>query len=415
MKRQVKRGTITRSTKSAAYNLLEGVPLYTVNMYGEDGKFTPAVSAVPLGLPACPQAPSKGYYSEGNGALFVYANGTVSRLNKGAASFVTMEQNLSENCFFTDMYLNGFSAAVLFDGADQYVFLGALQEDTTCAHSFYAGAWHCGRFFARDLNDGFRIWWAASDSVDWTEGINGCGYTYLPAEGGEVLRLFSFRERLVAVRRRGITVIHAYGEPQHYKVDATANYLVADGVIGETCAMCAGGIVFCTESGIYLFNGSSLERIFLFNGGRVSSPARAAACGERYCFVCDDVHLGGGVLAVLDVPSGRLAVTDITPGAVFAGKDGVYVSVGTALCKIEDGGTGELYLPSFLPENSPRAHIKSICVQCSGGCTVALSSNGVQRAFSGSGRHRVGMGGHNFSFAVQAEGSLSRLTAQAEV
>ena len=416
MKIRLRKSTTYYRPSAKNVDLLdEGCCLRTVNLIRDDGHYFPAVSAVAQQTFAgCPEGVEGAYYSEGNGALFVITATEVYRLDSGASEYVKIADSLSEKPFFVDMYINGFSATTMFSGNSRVVFTGMAQDTATDDHLFSTGVVHCGRFFAVDKSDGFKLWWAASHPLDWEEGIYGCGYVWLPAEGGKILRLFSYDDRLVAVRERGITVVRAYGGPQNYKVDATANYLTADGIIGDTCALCGGQIVFCTDSGIYAFDGSDIERLMRFDCG-ISAPLCAAACGERYFLMCTEEHLGEGCVYCFDLSSGLGAACDIKPSALFSGPDGVYAVIGTAIKKLLPGeGEGEWYSAEVRFGGS-RALLKSIEAECDGEVSVTVSALGVSRTFSGSGVHRVGMSGSSFSFCVQAGGTLRTLTARAEV
>ena len=414
MKIRSEKKVASRSSEQVTCNLSDQT-LYTVNLIEEDGTFTPAVCAVQSTFADCPEGVTSAHYSPGNGALFVIADGAAHYLEKGASSYVKMAENLGQRPFFADMYINTYAATILADGYNMHFYNGFGHGSTECVHRFYDGCEHCGRFFARDYSDGLRLWWAASHAVDWEEGINGSGYTFLPADGGAVLKLYSYKERLIAVRERGITVIHAYGDPQNYKVDATAGYLSAEGIIGESCAICDGRIFFCTAGGLYAFNGSGSERLASFTGGRLSSPAFAAACGDRYFAACNDKYLGDGRIYCYDASSGGGAVCDICPDALFCGPDGVYAVCGTSVKKLSRGGSGVWRSGKVRPGGARHAYLKQIELSCEGGADVTIVCDGVERSFSGGGPHTVNIGGHSFEFTVQAQGRLNAVRALAEV
>ena len=404
-----------RSRKTA--ELLDaGYTAYTVNLWEEDGALVPAAAlASEKAYPTCPVNVTGGYYSEGNGALYLVSGSLVYRLNKGGTAYTTVARNLSDGAFFADMYVEGSASTVLFDGYNRITYSGQAQSTAVADKRFYAGAEHCGRLFARDYDEPYKLWWSASDAFDWEEGISGSGYVYLPAAGGEVLRLFSYRERLIAVRRRGITVVHAYGDPENYKVGATANYLTADGIIERTCAVCAGDIYFCTEGGLYAFNGSSVEKLMDF-GGRISSPQSAAACGERYYLICTDKYLGGGCVLCFDGLKKRCAVCDIKPSALFAAEQGVCAVVGTGVYKILPcSGSGRWVSLPFRIEGSRSALIKNISAACGGDIVIKVSAGGYERTFSCGDIRGANISGGTFVFDVDVNGALRSLRVEAEI
>ena len=406
----------TRPVKGVRRDILsDECTLHTDNLIRREGALVPALEFVPAEeLPACPQNVKAAYYSQGNGAIYFVATDGVWRLASGAESCVKVASSLSGEQFFADMYINGFSATTLFNGTDRVIFTDLADEEAEdTEHVFSAGCVHCGRFFGVDASDGVKLWWAASHPLDWTEGICGCGYTFLPPEGGDILALFSYEDRLVAVRRRGITVVRAYGDPQNYKVDATANYLTADGIIARTACACGGKIVFCTRSGLYAFDGGDIQRLMSFGCSRISSPAFAAACGDKYFLCCDDEFLGEGCVMLYDCSDKESAVAAVFPSALFAGDDGVYAVCGTAVGKLCGGGEG--VWTSRTLSFGGRCCLRSVQVVCDAPFQLRITADGAERTLSGGECRAVNMCGGSFSFKVTAQGALYSVAAEGEV
>lgn len=387
----------------------------SINAREEEGALFPGVKlSAQTRFPALPPGVVGAYCSQGNGALYLLTDSAAYRISEGASSYTQITSSLSSRPFFVDMYFNGFSVTVFFNNYDRIIYTGMDQDDLTDDKRLYCGAMHCGRLFARDYLDGFKLWWAASHALDWTAGINGCGYTLLPAEGGDILRLFSYDDRLIAMRESGITIVRAYGDPQNYKVDATANYMTADGIIEDTCAEGGGKILFCTPRGIYAFDGSGIDRLLSFAGTSLSSPKFAAASGDMYCVVCTDGVSGGDRMYCFDLSSGSGWLTDISPSALFSGAGALYAVVGTSVMEVTAGGSfGWRSLPVRFGDGN--ACLKRVRAVCDGDVSVTVSSLGVSRTLSGSGIHEVNMSGRDFTFSVLADGKLTALEAQAEV
>lgn len=398
-----------KSTSKQIEILSEENCLYSVNLTLLDGAYVPSfVFEDDDSFPDLPENMTGAYYSEANGAVYFYTSSAAYRLDSGA--FIKLKSSLEGKPVFVDMYISGFPSTVFMDGTDRVVYTGYAQESAQGDYSFRAGAVHCGRFFGADSLDGARLRWAASHPLDWQTGIYGSGYINLPPEGGDILRLFSYGDRLVAVRERGITVIRAYGDPQNYKVDATANYLTADGIIADTCAPCDGKIYFCTKSGLFAFGGTDTEKLLDFGGGRISAPAFAAASGSDYFLSCTDKYAGDCLLCYR---GGDVCVCAVNPSALFAGKDGVYAVCGLRVGKIVRGGLGQWHSRPVRPGGL--SYIRNIGVVCDGDAEITLSSAGISRTFSGGGRHAVNMGAGEFTVDVTAQGALRSIKVEAEV
>lgn len=389
---------------------------YAVNAKKSGDGLLPGVSlATQTTFPSLPQGVNRAYYSQGNGALYLLTSSAAYRISKGASSYTSIATSLTGNPFFTDMYFNGYAVTVFCNGYSRVIYTGLAQDTATDTKRFYCAAVHCGRFFARDYLDGFKLWWSASHALDWEEGIYGCGYTYLPVEGGAILRLYSYGDRLIAVRERGITVIRAYGDPQNYKVDASANYMTADGIIEDTCAESGGKIIFCTESGIFAFDGSGIDRLASFAAEGLSAPQFAAASGDMYYLVCTISTLGSGRMYCFDLSENYGWPTTLTPRALFEGPDGAYAVSGNVAFKIVQSGQSLQWLSLPVALGGRAAYLKKLRACCDGDVSVSVSSLGVSRTFSGSGEHVVNMAGDEFKFTVTAYGKLRSVQAQAEV
>lgn len=354
------------------------------------------------------------HYSQGAEMLFVYTTAGIYRLKRGVVGLTQVLSGPPARPFFVDTYINGVMSAVCFSGTRRVVITADGFTASTDTRSFSTGVIHCGRFFGVDSADGLRLCWSQSTPLEWEEGIYGSGYIRLPAEGGKILRLFSYEDRLIAMREKGITVIHAYGEPQHYKVDATANYLIAGGIIADTCTICAGRIFFCACDGVYSFDGSAITAELNFTDCGVSSPLDAAACGTKYLFRCTHDVLGENVIYYYDKALGRGCVCNLSVDVMIEGPDNIYLSHGRVIRLLKPGGDGAWYSRGVRFGDGGRALLRSVDVDCDGDVTLTVSSLGVTRKLKGAGRHIVNMYGDAFTFSVESDGALRALTARAE-
>lgn len=408
MKIRVKKPAVHVAASSKKIDVLsEENCLYSVNFLALDGAYVPGyVFEEAENYPIVTEGLDGAFFSETTGATFLWTSSRAWLFSGGA---LTSLGALAGEPVFAEMYISGLACAVMLSGTDRVVHTGYAQQTAEGEYSFRAGTVHCGRFFGADSSGPFMLRWAASHPLDWSEGIYGSGYIMLPPEGGGILRLFSYDDRLIAVRERGVTVVRAYGDPQNYKVDATANYLTADGIIARTCAFCDGKLYFCTNGGLYAFDGSGIDLLAAFPPD-ISEPAFAAAMGVEYFLACTDKNIGECVFAY---SRGAGCVCRIAPTLLFAGKDGVYALCGQKMGRLRRGGQGEWHSRP-VEEGGKPFFIRDIVTVCDGQAQVTLTSAGVSRSFEG-GRQAVNGGGRAFSFSVAADGTLRSLTAEAEV
>lgn len=366
-------------------------------------------ASVPADVVAAYRSPFGGLYAVGSAGLYA--------MRQGQTGFSFVADLPAGTPFFVDVYENGAAVTVLFCGKTRTVFSDGDTRTVEARYAFRAGTPHCGRFFGADADDPFRLRWSAGGALDWTTGICGSGYIDLPAEGGEILRLFSMDDRLIAVRQTGITVVRAYGEPQHFKVDATAGYMTAGGVVADTCAMCAGGLYFCTGDGLYRFNGSAVERAEREDGREIVSPHFAAAYGDKYFVACAD-ESARNVLYVYDASEKSGYDMDVSPTALCAGVDGAYAFCPSAiyrLCSANGQTRGYWYSADVDFGSRAPKYLREVSIEGSGDVQLTVTGGDSVRAFSGAGRYSVGMAAQSFAFVASTYGDIGRLTAVVEV
>lgn len=343
--------------------------------------------------------------------LFLVADGGAYVLYKGDAQFTKLKSNVASGSFFADMYLRGSAATVLFDGTNR-VIVGGGTATATDSQEFTDGIIHCGRFFATVKDEGLKIVWSSSTPMEWDTGIDGSGCIYLPTDGGKVLRLFNYDEKLVAVRERGITVINAYGEPQNYAVKATGSYLTADGIIADTCAVCDGRLFFCTKSGIFAFDGDDIERQENEFSGDISAYQCAGASGDSYFVVCDSEQFGDGVLFVYQAAEKEDYFVALHPQKVACG-DEIIAFCDDGIYKLESGaGFWQSRQVDF--ESSGNKCLKRVAFDGDGEFELTVTCDGIKKTL-GLGSHKLGLFGRKFAFTVSGKGTIKSLSATAEV
>jgi hypothetical protein len=368
-----------------------------------------------------PVGVSKAYYSQGNGGLFLVAGGKVYLKYKPSNNFneiYTIPDGASiDDLFFVEAIINAVNCTIMFCGKDKMIFNGDGLSSVTESHKFCTGIMHCSRFFAVDYENRFKLCWSSGSALEWKNGLNGCGYAYLSPEGGEVLKLVNYDEKLIAVRERGLSVIRAYGEPQNYKIDESANYYTADGIIKDTIDVCDNSLIFCTESGIFAFDGNDIERQNLSFGGcdgDVDNPEMAVAYGDRYYVLCTSKKWVRSMIYAYE-PINKLGYyVNFSPECIVAA-EGVIALSGGVLYVLKEGGKGEWKRLGFDFGVSCKKYLRSVEMQTFGDVEISITCGNEKRTLSGSGVKKVGMSGYNFDFEVSGSGEVYALCATVEV
>lgn len=392
---------------------------YTYNLVRNDVGYARSMGAVrDTFFGTCPRDPRAVYYSHATGGLFSVTASTMYLFNVNSnTKFSSATTKLTLTPFFADMYIDGKCVTVSFSGINRLVYDGKNITESKDEHEFYTGVMHGGRFFARDYAYPLKLWWSASHALDWTEGIYGSGYIHLSPEGGNVLRLISFGDKLLAVRQNGITVVRALGEPQHFRVDATATYAVADGIVGETCAVCAGKLYFATKSGIYTFDGSSVEKCENRDGWRISAPVMAVASGDCYYLICTDKFLGEKIVFGYDTIKKHGWFINANPSRLFTLEEDAYFVYSTGIYKLCATDSSRGYWRSKNQDFGTPAvkFLRRLYIDGDDDVNTTIVCGDVTREFIGNGWITVNMYARTFRFVIGAFNNLTRVRAEVEV
>ena len=93
----------------------------TLNLFKEDGAFVPAYTLSEASLPACPAGAESAFYSQTGAGLFVLTSSAAFALGEGDDAFSRVRYLSSVHPFVVDMYMEGMSVAVVFDGFERSV------------------------------------------------------------------------------------------------------------------------------------------------------------------------------------------------------------------------------------------------------------------------------------------------------
>ena len=300
--------------------------------------------------------------------------------------------------------------------------LGILRESgltqSTLPYKLHCGTMQCGRVFARDFDDPYLVRWSGTDIKDWACGIDGGGYVRVPPEGGEITGMAVFGEKTALVRKYGITVLRAFGDARHFRMEKTDHSALPE-VFGGTAVVCAGRLWLYTAEGIYVYDGSSLT---LANGGSDETGGKdytcvgAAAFGNRYIFYS---CVKGSTKFILEYDTRDNVLTPCADGCGTVFDDGKipYCFSGNALTRLLSGGDDPnrvwISKPVDLGTPYPKT-LKSISADGEGDIRITVSCGGRERS-AGLGYTAIAERGTSFTFTVKGSGKLESLRAEWEV
>ena len=193
---------------------------------------------------------------------------------------------------------NGGQEKFLFSSEQEVVMLGKEGEQVlTNLPKFLDACFHFKKLFA--ITRGVRNALIVSDESDvrkWTND-NITKLTFSD-ERGRLLKILNFNDNLYIFREFGITKIDAYSVNSSFGIDHL--YLSTSYIFPNTIKVCGGKIYFLTTSGLYCFNGSSVEKeeSTIIDKIDKSLTSQIAAEGflEKYYIACnlkfDDEKIG---------------------------------------------------------------------------------------------------------------------------
>ena len=270
---------------------------------------------------------------------------------------------------------------------------------------------HCGRLFGADKDNAYKLRWSGEGGFsDWKEGLCGSGSLDLDPRRGEILDIVEFGEKLVAVRKFGLTVLNMYGSPENFSAEITDTD--TDEIYKGTARVVCGKLVFFTVSGLHTFNGGSVNRVKHAYVDDISEPVCSAELGGKYFLGCKSACLNGGAVFCYDFAKTAGYLIAVSADAMCS--DGhIYIYNGNGAYRLEDGGR-YAFIGGSTDFGSDR--FKTVTEIFIGGRADIEIGNGrtVRKFLSASGRIRPAMRGKKFT--VRAEGSVPvrKLTITAE-
>ena len=399
------------ASKIISQNVITAAGALPVSCKVENGKIVTALSAV-KGDGMYPANVVMTAYSAGAKRFFVYAGGIVY-FSSGGTGFLASGAIESKFPFLFEKRENG-GVKAYFAGKDYCVthdgqYLSSYNFDMPV----YGAVFRYGRFFGIDNDDAFKIRWSGSGGAfDWVEGISGAGWVNLEIAYGKVLDLVNFKDKLCAVRENGITVISAFGTPENFTVKHADNKTPK--IFKSTAAVAGDKLVFCTERGLYAFDGNSITKISCGLCEDIQNPKYAVSLGDEYFLCGESKSLNKGAILVYDEKNNDAYLIDEQADALLSnGK--IYTYFNNHACVLQPG-KGFSFTSGNLFFSGKRKVLKSIEIDCDGEVEVEVS-NGVKSSIFGGQFKKIipKMSGKYFKITVRGTGEVREISAYAEV
>ncbi len=311
---------------------------------------------------------AKLFYGERSGCLFVAEENQITRIVGAEKTALGNVENVKTVFELPDA-----------NGATQVYALNAnglflLGENGFSAVEGGVGgscaAYHYERLFV--ANDETLNFSAPLNANGWAHSVQNGGYVSLPVFGGKILALVPYKEKLYLFREQGITQVRALGDALNFK--AVVLPYACGKILEESVVCCGANVLFCTEGGVYSFNGGTCKR--LEGGAFRKEGVRAASVGGRY-FAAVKTEEGECALYCYDT---------VEECGYFLSAAATAVATGSALLYLAGDGLFQLNERGFCADG------ESVCVFESEYSTFGLSVGNkrlTSLSFGGEGSLRV--------------------------
>ena len=206
-------------------------------------------------------------------------------------------------------------------------------------------ALHGERLFVTIADRMDRVWFSdVLDPTNWNVSLQEAGYIGFKDERGECEKVVAFGGYVYVFRAYGISRITAYGDQSEFEVEHV--FTSGSRIYPTSITLCANRIVFASDDGIFVFNGSSVSKILgnvspllKFNENTVTAFYKGKLYLATYMPVqnrigCEMIGYKNNVMLVYDFYADKyvlyrgIDVREITP---IYGVDKLYMIVGNNL------------------------------------------------------------------------------------
>ncbi len=364
------------------------------------GQLIPAKSAAAFGG-GVPDGAKRAFYSRAAKRFFICTPSGIY-VSAGGTNFAELYAASAGNAFFVENIEDGKNFAAVICGAYCIIHTGESFTSRTLDNVLTCGIMHCGRLFGAN---GLTVYWSDAENFSKTGGS-----LTLDAERGEVLDICRLGEKLVFVRKFGLTCADMFGTPENFSVNITDTD--TDEIIKNTACAVGGKLFFYTVSGLRAFDGSAVKSVSHRCADEAEEPVQAVAFAGAYYLVCRCKSLNAGALLCYMPDDGESCFIDAEADCICAAET-VYVFSGSDAYRLEAGGKFTFAVDGINFGSGERKTVVKAFLDCGGADFALAGESGARKFLNCRGKVRPRMRGNEFSVAVSGDSPIRKITLTA--
>ena len=367
------------------------------------GQLLPSLTPKRLGG-GVPEGVIYACHAEGAGRFFVCTESGVYVSGSGT-NFVELIPHSGSTPFLIESIKDGKPLAVVISGGKCVIHTGQSFMGHTTGLNLSCGIMRCGRLFGVDGEDRLKIIWTDG------EGFGLGGSVTLDPELGSVTGIAELGEKLVFIRKFGLSTANMFGSPENFSIDTVG--FGTDETVQGTAAVVGGKLIFSTVSGLCSFDGSAVERIDCRCSQDMERPHSAVAFNGKYYIACYSKLLKRNAVACYDPTDGESFLVDTEADALCAA-DGVYAFNSLGTYRLEEGGEYSFTTEEINFGGGGYKTVTRAFFDCDG-ADFEISNGRVTRKYSGvCGALRPRLRGKSFTVIVRGKVPVKKLNLTAE-
>ena len=383
----------------------------SVGCYVSGGKLVPAInSATQLRILSLKATFS--WYAEGPKKYIMITQNRVY-YTSGALSSAVMLLFTAKSPSMVEMVSDGEPAAYVI-GDTSYLYIGKNHYTQPFNGAVYSCVVKNGRIFGIDNSDPYKIKWSGEGGIDdWEEGISGAGWTTVQYGYGEILNLIVYKDKIVVVRKHGLTFLSAYGAPENFKLSYLETKLPE--IYQNTAAVVGDKLAFYTEDGLYFYDGNKVEKCAAGLAEEMVSPTTASAANGKYYLCGKSKTNRDKEILVYDARLNAAYLIPVAANTVSVGEK-IYAYGDSYEYRLEEGGVFAFTSGELTFSSTKEKLLKEVIFDCEEDVALEVS-NGVSCNILGGvrGKYRPNMRGKSFTIKVSGTEKINGVYAVAEV
>jgi hypothetical protein len=266
--------------------------------------------------------------------------------------------------------------------------------------------------FYADKDNPYELCWTGIGGVFDTDiSLNGGGYVFLEdRQKGEIVRLFDYDDSVLCVRRYGFTKMQALGVAENFAM-ASSDIQTAK-IFPDTVALADGCLYFCSEHGIYFYDGTDVEALDIPETDDIV-PVSACGVGNVYYVYGYIPRLQGNGVACIDVE--RKTVSYVASGSgLLAANDKAYLLTGDGCYALEKDCEDFAWFSGKLDFGTATGKtLRYVNVPTESGVNLTVTSDKGEREITNAkGRTSVNMRGNTFTVKIEGSFDIAAVTAE---